>query len=155
MKIYVIDNIDQILPELLISASDVSIFSDEIQAINAIEHKIPDIILLNYSVRGKDTPRYIDLILSISPSSNIILIGESLTDEQVLACLLLGAKGYQNFRDLSAYIDKLIKVVGSNEAWISRKLTAKLIDAIRQQHSLDDHSLYQPEKFIAATNKRW
>lgn len=155
MKIYVIDNLEQIAPDLLTSESDVSFFTDEIQAVNAIEHHAPNLIFLNYSVRGKDTSRYIDLILSLNPSINVVLIGDNLADDQVLASLLVGAKGYQNLKELPSYISKMVKVIGANEAWISRVMTAKLIDTIRQQHILENaQDAYVAGGYIETTSHK-
>lgn len=131
MKIHVIDNAGQIQPMLLMAEADVSFYSDEIQAINAAEAQAPGLILLNFAVRGGETAGYIDLLISISPTTNIVVIGDNLSEEDVLGCLLVGAKGYQNSQELAVYIKKIIKVIAAGEAWISRRLTGRLLDAIR------------------------
>jgi len=131
MKIHVIDNKGQILQQFLQAEDDVSFYSDEIQALNAVEASLPDLIFLGYLLRGKDTADYVDLLLSKSAASSIILIGDDVPEDQILACLLNGAKGYQNSRELAVYISKIIKVVSVGEAWITRRMTGKLLDAIR------------------------
>jgi DNA-binding NarL/FixJ family response regulator len=142
MKIYVIDNTGQIQTDLLISQPNTRFFSDEIQAVNAVDEQSPDLILLHYHVRNKETARYIDLLLTISPTSDIILLGDHLTEDQIVHCLLQGAKGYQNITDLATYIDKIIKVISEGEAWISRRLTSCMMTAIRKQNSLDNSDSY-------------
>lgn len=136
MKIHVIDSAGQIQPLLLMAEANVSFFSDEIKAINAVELHQPELLFLDYSFQGAETANYIDLILTLSPSTSLLLVGDDLADEQVLSCLLVGAKGYQNSRKLSVYINKIIQVISRGEAWISRRMTSRLLDAIRQQNSL-------------------
>lgn len=141
MKIFVIDNTWQIQPLLLTAEADVTFYTDEILALNAVELQSPVLVLLNYAVRGKQSARYIDLLLLTSPSTNIVVIGDNLPDEQVLETLLIGAKGYQNSRELAKYAEKIIKVIAQGEAWISRRMTAQLLDAIRQQNSAISNKL--------------
>lgn len=138
MKTYIIDTTEQIKSQCASSSASFRFFDDEIQAINAVEQQTPNLILLHYDVRGKDSTRYIDLLLTISPQTNIVVIGDNLSDEQVVSCLLLGAKGYQNIADLGVYIDKMIQVISKGEAWVSRRLTSCLLNAIRKQNSIDD-----------------
>jgi DNA-binding NarL/FixJ family response regulator len=133
MKIHVIDNAGQILPLLFADGDDVTFYSDEIQALNAVEVLLPELILLNFDVRGSETAAYIDLLLSLSPMSNIVVVGDDLQDDDVLGCLLVGAKGYQDGRQLPSYIGKIVRAIEAGEAWISRRMTARLLDAIRRQ----------------------
>lgn len=58
MKIHVIDDAGLISSHLLMTESDVEFFNDEIQALNAVEQRQPDLVLLNYSVRDQHTPEY-------------------------------------------------------------------------------------------------
>jgi DNA-binding NarL/FixJ family response regulator len=139
MKIHVIDNIGQIQPHFLTAETDVSFFSDEVQAINAAESDLPGLILLGYALRGAESAAFIDLLLSLCPLAAVVLVGEDLSDQQVLDCLLVGAKGYLNSRDLPNYLDKLIKVIPLGEAWITRRMTARLLEAIRLQNTLAEN----------------
>lgn len=134
MKIQVIDNIGQIQPLLLMAEADVAFYSDEIQALNAAEQHRPGLILLNFALRGSETADYTNLLLSASPASNIVIIGDDLHEEQIVNCVLAGAKGYQNSRSLAAYINKMIHAVAAGEAWLSRKIVAYLLDAIHQNY---------------------
>ncbi len=133
MKIHVIDNAGQIQPLLLTAEDDVTFYSDEIEALNAVELLLPGLVLLNFAVRGTETASYVDLLLSYSPATSIVVVGDDLQDEEVLGCLLVGAKGYQNSRQLPIYIGKIIQAIAGGQAWISRRMTARLLDAIRQQ----------------------
>ena len=134
MKIHVIDNTGQMQPQLLMTEADVTFFNDEILALNAVEKKLPDLILLNFSVRGVQTATYVELLMAQCPTSNIVVIGDELSDQHVLDCLVAGAKGYQNVRELPQYIEKIFKVIAAGEAWITRRMTAYLLDFIRSQN---------------------
>lgn len=136
MKIHVIDNAGQIQPLLLTAEDDVTFYSDEIEALNAVDALSPGLILLNFAMRGSETAGYIDLLLSLSPATSIVVVGDDLQDEEVLGCLLAGAKGYQNSRQLPIYIGKAVKAIAAGEAWVSRRMTARLLDAIRRQKQL-------------------
>ncbi|WP_020484870.1 response regulator transcription factor [Methylomonas sp. MK1] len=136
MKIQVIDNIGQIQPLMLMAEADVAFYSDEIQALNAAEQLQPNIILLNFALRGSKTPDYTNLLLAASPTSNIVIIGDDLHEEQILHCVLAGAKGYQNSLSLAAYINRMIHAVAAGEAWLSRKIVAYLLDAIHRNYSV-------------------
>lgn len=136
MKIHVIDNAGQIQPLLLMAEADVTFHTDEIQALRAVEARLPGLILLNFAVRYEETSDYIDLLLSLSPTSSVVVVGDDLGDDQVLKCLLVGAKGYQNNQQLATYIAKIVKAIAAGEAWISRRMTARLLDALRQQNSV-------------------
>jgi DNA-binding NarL/FixJ family response regulator len=136
MKIQVIDNIGQIQPLMLMAEADVAFYSDEIQALNAAEQLQPNIILLNFALRGSQTADYTNLLLAASPTSNIVIIGDDLHEEQILHCVLAGAKGYQNSLSLAAYINRMIYAVAAGEAWLSRKIVAYLLDAIHRNYSV-------------------
>ena len=151
MKIHVIDNTGRIQPLLLATEADVTFFSDEIQALNAVDAQMPGLILLNYALRGEETAEYIDLLVSRCSASSIVVIGDDLGDGQVLKCLLAGAKGYQTSRDLAAYIKKIVKVVADGEAWITRRMTARLLDAIRLQNLSLSNSLIAPGLYVSSS----
>ena len=139
MKILVIDNGRQISPLLLIAEPDVEFYTDEILALNAVERHKPELILLSHSVRGGGTAEYIDLLLEACSTSSLVVIGDDLGDEAVLECLAAGAKGYLNNRDLELYLGKMIHAIKLGEAWISRRMTAYLLDFIRQHPSVQQN----------------
>ncbi|WP_054759404.1 response regulator transcription factor [Methylomonas koyamae] len=113
-------------------------YIDEIRALNAAEQDKPGLILLNYALRGADTAEYTGLLLNASPASNIVIIGDDLATEQVVNCIMAGAKGYQNSGSLAVYINRMIRAVAAGEAWLSRKLVASLLDAIHKNYAGQD-----------------
>lgn len=132
MKILVIDNTEQITASFLAIDEDAAFCADEIWGLNLAEQN-PALILLNYAVRGELTPDYIRLLINASPlGNNLVVVGQNASEDDIFRCLLAGAKGYQEIPTLPRYMGKMIHVIEQGEAWISRKMVAKLLDAIRE-----------------------
>ena len=131
ISVLIIDKAEQIKPIVSDSIADLSLYIDEIQALNAIENKQPSVVLLNYAVREEETADYIKLILKVSIDCKIVVIANELSQENILNCLIAGAKGYQEINQLSIYADKLIKVIDAGEAWITRRMVAILLEILR------------------------
>lgn len=131
MKVLVIDNAEQLAPLLFDSDVELLCFADEIQALNAAEQHRPELIFLDYAVLGDQTPEYIRLLLDASDGSKLVVIGNNIDEDDIFHCLLTGAQGYQDIRQLAHYVDKLIKVIMLGEAWVSRKMVARVLEAIR------------------------
>ena len=130
ISVQVIDNTGQIKLALVNAGASVSCYEDEVQALNAVEESRPSVILLNYEVRKEQTADYIGLIRKANLESKIIVISDELSEEKIIKCLIAGAKGYQEAKQLEAYVDKLIKVVDAGEAWITRHMVAVLLDSL-------------------------
>lgn len=132
MKVLVIDNAEQLAPLLFDSNVELFCFADEIQALNAAEQHRPELIFLDYTVLGAQTPEYVRLLLDVSDNSKLVVIGSEVNEDDIFHCLLTGAQGYQEIQQLADYIDKLIEVIMRGEAWVSRKMVARVLEAIRQ-----------------------
>ena len=130
INVQVIDNTDQIKLALINAEMNVLCYEDEVQALNAVEESQPSVILLNYKVREEQTANYIGLIRKANLESKIIVISDELSEEKIIKCLIAGAKGYQEAKQLETYVDKLIKVVDAGEAWITRRMVAILLDSL-------------------------
>lgn len=131
MNVLIIDNSEQIKPVLSDTAANISLYIDEVQALNAVEKKQPPVVFLNYAVRNEETIEYIKLILKARKDCKIIVIADDLNQEKILNCLIAGAKGYQQIKQLGFYMDKLLKVIDAGEAWISRRMEALVLNTLR------------------------
>lgn len=132
MKILVIDKDGAISTSLTTIDAEVLCHRDEIQALNAAEMRQPELIFLDYSLRGEETPDYIRMLLDSVPVARLVVIGTQQLDEHdIIQCMLAGAKGFQEQTKLSIYAAKLINALLNDEAWLSRKTVARLIDSIR------------------------
>lgn len=132
VKVHVIDNVGKIPAALLMSTADVVCYVDEIVALNAAELHKPAIILLAFELRGNNTASYVSHLLAASPLTSIVVVGDGLNDEQVLKCLLAGAKGYQDSGKLESYLDRMLRAIAAGEAWVGRKMVGRLLDEIHQ-----------------------
>ncbi len=109
---------------------NISFFDDDVQALNAAEQVQPSVIVLNFDMRQAETYDYIRLLLKVSADSKVIVVANKLSDDEVLACLIAGAKGYQSLSQLDHYAVKMIKVIDAGEAWVTRKMVAKLLEVL-------------------------
>ncbi len=130
IRLQIIDSINQIQAALVDSDYDISLYNDEVQALNALEKQQASVILLNYALRKDATADYIKLILNISANSKIVVIADQLIEQEIVNCLLAGAKGYQDIKQLEDYASKLVKVIDAGEAWITRRMVAILLDGL-------------------------
>lgn len=133
IDVLIIDKTDQIKSLLLVEKANVQVFDDEVKALNEIEQTTSAVVLLHYNVREEQTEEYIKLIMQTSSNSKVVVMADELDENAVLICLLAGAKGYQKLNQLSDYAEKLVTVMDAGEAWITRRMTATLLDALRKQ----------------------
>ncbi len=132
MKIQVIDNSGLIATCLTEVDTELVCSTDEVQALNTMEQCQPGLVFLNYAVRGEKTPEYIRVLLNAAPTASVVVIAEQLAEENVLQCLISGAKGFQVLELLPQYQLRLVQAIGNGEAWVSRIMVAKLLDRLRQ-----------------------
>ncbi|WP_305906520.1 hypothetical protein Q9L42_000815 [Methylomarinum sp. Ch1-1] len=132
--VYIIDNTGDLISAAGRRLANASVCENEVQCLNRLETGEPAIVFCYYPVLDEVTIELIEMLRQVNAAAEIIVVGNQLPEEQIIKCLLAGAKGYQNIDTLSQYIDKLIKVVAGGEAWVSRKMVAKLIDYWRRLH---------------------
>ncbi len=138
MKIFVIDNAGDISANMFTNTASVVFFSDEVLALNAVEEQQVQLILLNYAMQNELTVDYIRSLVTAAPAASLVVVGHGNSEQDVFRCLLAGAKGYQEIQTLAVYMDRLISAIDRSEAWVSRRMVTKLLDAIRlQQESLN------------------
>lgn len=131
MKILVIDDSGQISARLAEVEADIECRDDEVQALNLLEQMRPEMVFLSYAVCGEQTQDYIRQVVKLLPSTSLIVIGEQTSEACVLRCLLSGAKGYQELQDLRFYSLRLVQAINRGEAWVSRRMVASILDAVR------------------------
>jgi len=132
--VLIIDKTAEIKLALTLETFSTIEFDDEVGGLNAVGEKKPTVILLNHNIMRERTPYYISLLLESSVESNVIVIADTLSESEILNCLLAGAKGYQEIDRLNFYADKLVRVIQAGEAWITRRMTRILLDSLREQH---------------------
>lgn len=133
INVHIIGSIKQLKQDFKGENIIISYLEDEVLALNAIEEIKPSVVLVDYGLRKVETDAYIKLLLAVSKESKIIVIANELNEDEIFNCLIAGAKGYQNTAQLEDLIVKMITVVDAGEAWVTRRMVAKLLDIIVQK----------------------
>ncbi|MBV1952550.1 MAG: DNA-binding response regulator [Cycloclasticus sp.] len=133
INVIVIDKTDQIMTALSNVNADIESSDNEIKVLNTIEEKDEPVILLHNKVMEENTLEYIRLLVKVNAKSKIVVVGNELNDEEILSHLLAGASGYQGLSKLNHYAEKLVTAMDAGEVWITRRMTATLLGALRQQ----------------------
>lgn len=131
IDVLIIDKTNHITSNLLDLQAQIQIFNNEIKALNVIENQSAPVVLLNYDFLKEQTVEYIKLLVSASSNSKIVVLADELSETETLNCLLAGAKGYQQLNQLKDYSNRLVTVMDAGEAWITRRMTATLLDSLR------------------------
>jgi len=100
-------------------------------AVMSSESYRPNIILLDYNFLKNRSSLFVKSLCLISVKSKIIMLGNGLQESQLLECLVAGIYGYLDKKDFERFFVQAIKAVDSGEAWVSRRIVAKLIESIR------------------------
>ena len=143
LDVLIIDNHNMLVRPINREGMSVTVCDDEIRALNTVAWEKPEIILLNYAVQNYNTAAFISLLRNANEKSKIVLIARALTDDEILDCLIAGATGYLEIIDMPKFINKLLPAVHAGEAWITRRMVAKLITRLRQQAAAPSISLPQ------------
>ena len=106
-------------------------FDNEVEALKFTMINKPSIILLDYEIEKANTELFIKSLLSESPESKVILLGNLLPDEIILSCLISSIYGYIEWKDVDKFLNKAIRSVGKGEGWVSRRLVGLLIRKLR------------------------
>lgn len=106
------------------------------EAEGALAGRRPDVMLLDLSLGDLSGPAGIAALLSFSPATHLIALSHQPNDEEGIAALRAGARGYCN-----AYIDprllaKAVTTVQNGEAWVGRRLTDRLVALVGQNAPL-------------------
>lgn len=135
IDILIIDNENAIARFVDEDKTTITVYDDEVRALDAVEKSKPSIIIINYTMRKTATAKYISLLFKASSQSKIVLIAQKLTDNEILDCLAAGTKGYLQVDEVEKFINKLVKAVADGEAWISRHMVSKLLARLHHQKS--------------------
>ncbi|PHS72881.1 MAG: hypothetical protein COB22_03050 [Cycloclasticus sp.] len=133
IDVLIIDKTDQIKSALLVIQANVQSFDDEVKALNAVESTPSAVVLLDYGFMQEKTIDYIKLLEKAGSDSKIVVVADELSEEEILNCLLAGAKGYQQLDRFNDYSNKLVTAMNADEAWITRRMTATLLDKLRME----------------------
>jgi DNA-binding NarL/FixJ family response regulator len=92
----------------------------------------PDIVLMDLLMPGTDGIAATREILTALPDARIVMISSSEDDELGLLTLRMGASGYLSKSVNIESIPRALRAAHDGEAVVPRRLTARLIDAMRR-----------------------
>lgn len=101
-----------------------------LEAVAAAGRLRPDIVLLDvglYSAHGAPLLKGLRLH---SPETRVILLTRLDTQVRILEALSYGARGCLETRMLRRFLAKAVRAVAADEAWVPRKLVARILDRL-------------------------
>ncbi|EIC29414.1 MULTISPECIES: response regulator transcription factor [Methylomicrobium] len=133
MDIVIIDHQETLARLIPTDRVTVQFFDDPLAAFRFIETSEPALVFVSFGLLRDEVFLCIEYLYRIIPDSPIILTGSRLEDDSVLDCLQAGARGYLELGDAEKFVGKLIGAVVNGEAWISRRLVAKLLQRLQNR----------------------
>ena len=67
-----------------------------------------------------------------SPKTRVLAIDEHLDEQRVLRVAKAGAYGYMLGEAIPTHLGKAVRVMAAKEAWLSRKLMARVVDELQR-----------------------
>ena len=106
--------------------------ADSEHAVSVAEAEQPDLVVLDILMPGVSGLDAVEKILAVSPDSAVVMLTASESEEDLLACIKAGARGYLvkdvPFTDLA----RDLREVAEGGASISPMMTGKLLDVLNQ-----------------------
>src|SRR5262245_36129596 len=99
-----------------------------LDAVTAAERLKPNILLLDLGLFDGSRTTILPVIRRRSPGTRVLLLTEPKREARTMDALCRGARGYLEKRTLRAYLSRAVRAVDAGEAWVPRKMVAKLMD---------------------------
>ncbi len=90
----------------------------------------PSILLLDLALSGANRTALLPMIRRESPRTKVILLTRRASEQRILDALAQGAPGYLEKTSLRAFLPKAVRVVAAGEAWVPRRMIAKIVDRL-------------------------
>ena len=87
----------------------------------------PGVLLVDLALRDLNGPPGIAELIAFSPSTRIIAMGHQPSDDEGIAVLRAGARGYCNVHIDPQLLAKAVETVQLGEVWIGRRLIDRLV----------------------------
>ena len=115
------------------------------EAITQTLELLPDILLLDLSMPRLPGLEAMRAIMSGSPTVKIILLTSTITTQQIIEALQIGARGIVLKDALADHLTTAIRAVSSGDYWIGGKRVVNLVDALHelmQQAAVPERKTY-------------
>lgn len=118
--------------------SVVGVARNGLEAILAAERLKPHILLLNLNLfRGKGD-NLLRALRRKSPRTKMILLTRRASQTLILEALCHGALGYLKEKAIKTFLPKAVRQVKAGEAWVPRKMVAKIVDRLARLTALEE-----------------
>src|SRR5262249_19960015 len=101
-----------------------------LEAIASAGRLRPRILLLDLGLARAAGTSLIPAVRQKSPQTKVILLTERASEARTLEALAHGARGYLDRSVLSRFLARAVRVVDAGEAWVPRKMVAKIMDRL-------------------------
>jgi len=119
--------------------------SDGDEAITGTLELLPDILLLDLQMPRLPGLEAMRAIMSGSPSVKILLLTSTITTQQIIEALQIGARGIVLKDALADHLTTAIRAVSSGDYWIGGKRVVNLVGALHelmQQAAVPERKTY-------------
>ena len=101
-----------------------------LEAITCTAQLRPRILLLDLALARAQRMPLIPALRQKSPQTKVILLTDGASEARTLEALSHGARGYLDKALLTTFLARAVRVVDAGEAWVPRKMVAKIMDRL-------------------------
>ena len=101
-----------------------------LEAITSTGRLRPRILLLDLALARAQRMPLIPALRQKSPQTKVILLTDGASEARTLEALSHGARGYLDKALLTTFLARAVRVVDAGEAWVPRKMVAKIMDRL-------------------------
>ncbi len=101
-----------------------------LEAITSTGRLRPKILLLDLALARAGGISLIPALRQKSPQTKVILLTDRTSEARTLEALAYGARGYLDKSMISKFLARAVRVVDAGEAWVPRKMVAKIMDRL-------------------------
>jgi DNA-binding NarL/FixJ family response regulator len=101
-----------------------------LEALSATTKLKPRILLLGLNLLQRKKIALLCALRQKSPRTKVILLTHHTPETRILEALSYGARDYLEEKVLSAFLAKAVRCVDAGEAWVPRKMVARIIERL-------------------------
>ncbi len=101
-----------------------------LEAITLTSRLRPRILLLDLGLAREEGSSLIPVLRRKSPQTRVLLMTDEASESRTLEALAHGARGYLDKSLLAKFLPRAVRVVDAGEAWVPRKMVAKIMDRL-------------------------
>jgi DNA-binding NarL/FixJ family response regulator len=102
----------------------------DLEVVTSTVKQKPRILLLSLNLLKGNGGALLFSLRQKSPGTRIILLTRVASEGRILEALCRGARGYLEEKVLSTFLPKAVRCVDAGEAWVPRKMVARIIDRL-------------------------